>query len=527
MPEPTLTPTTSHSPSRTARAGWFARFTRLAPSPVAGVDRHAPSPIGGRLATGPVTGLLAALLIGCAAPGPGVPDGADRARAASLAPDARPEGGAPVFERLLPNGMKVLVRPDRRAPTVVHMVWYRAGSIDEVNGRTGVAHVLEHLMFKGTRRHPGGEFSRQVAALGGRENAFTSRDYTGYYQQVPSAALATVMALEADRMANLVLSKEDFDKEIKVVMEERRLRTEDKARALVHEHMMAAALTASPARAPVIGWMSDLEAMTVDDARDWYRSWYTPDNALLVVVGDVEPESVWRLAVDTYGRIPARGTPARKPQREPAQRGVRRVEVKAPAENPYVLMAFRVPKLLDLTSDREPYALDLLAAVLGADENSRFTRQVVRGARVANQAGAGYDSIQRGPALFMLDGTPAAGKTTADVERALRAEVARVAAEGVREDELRRIKSQYVAGRVYGRDSIMGQAMEIAGLEVVGFSHADVDRLLAQVRSVTADEVKAVAEKYFGDDALTVVTLAPQPIGERRTASPQAAGARH
>jgi zinc protease len=434
--------------------------------------------------------------------------------------------GAQAFERTLANGMKVLVKRDDRAPTAVHMVWYRAGSIDEVNGRTGVAHVLEHMMFKGTKSLAAGEFSRRVAAMGGRENAFTSRDYTGYFQQIHKSRLPEVMALESDRMANLKLSADEFAKEIRVVMEERRLRTEDRATSLVYEQLMASAFNAHPYRHPIVGWMSDLESMTVDDARDWYDDWYSPSNAILVVAGDVDPEAVLKLAEQTYGRHPSRPLPARKPQTEPPQRGLRRILVKAPAENPYVAMAFRVPKLESIDGDREPYALELLSSLLDGGESTRFTREIVRGSRVANRAGAGYDMTQRGPALFLLDGTPAEGRGTEDLERAMRAEIARIANEGVPQAELDRVKVQYVAQQVYKRDSVFAQAMELAGLEIVGLSHRDADRILEKVRSVTVDEVKAVAAKYFGDDALTVATLVPQPIGERRApATP--AGTRH
>ena len=419
---------------------------------------------------------------------------------------------AQTSERVLANGLKVIVVEDHRAPTVAHMAWYRAGSMDEVSGRTGVAHVLEHMMFKGTKTVGPGEFSRRVAAMGGRENAFTSRDYTGYFQQIPRERLGEVMALEADRMVNLVLGKDDFEKEIKVVMEERRLRTEDRAQSLVFEQLMANAFDVSPYRVPVVGWMTDLESMTVDDAEDWYRGWYAPNNAMLVVAGDVRPQDVFRLAEETYGRLPARGLPVRKPQTEPPQRGVRRLSVRAPADNPYLLMGFRVPVLRDVGRDTDPYALEVLSAVLDLDENGRFTRNVVRGSRVANRAGAGYEMISRGPALFLLSGTPADGRTTVELEAALRAEIRRIAAEGVREDELRRVKTQYVAGEVFKRDSVFAQAMEAAQLETVGFSHRDADRILERIRAVTAAEVQGVARRYFGEDTLTVVTLLPQPL---------------
>jgi len=435
--------------------------------------------------------------------------------------------GAPAFERTLPNGMKVLVKRDGRAPTVAHMVWYRAGSMDEVNGRTGVAHVLEHMMFKGTKTLAPGEFSRRVAAVGGRENAFTSRDYTGYFQQVHTSRLAEMMALEAERMVDLKLSAEEFAKEIRVVMEERRLRTEDRATSLLWEQLYATAFVAHPYRHPIVGWMSDLEAMTVDDAQAWYDAWYTPANAILVVAGDVDPEAVWRLAEQTYGRVPARALPPRKPQAEPPQRGLRRIQVKAPAENPYVALVFRVPGLQSVETDREPYALELLASLLDGGDSTRFTRDIVRGSRIANRAGAGYDMTQRGPATFVLDGTPADGRSTEEVERALRAEIERIAQEGVPQAELDRVKVQYVAQQVYKRDSVFAQAMELAGLEIIGLSHRDADRILARIATVTVDEVRAVAAKYFGDDALTVATLLPQPIGERRPPAAAPAGTRH
>jgi len=476
---------------------------------------------------------VAALLGACASPwppqAPGDAQAAGTARAGAAVSAAASSAAVPapgVFERTLPNGMKVIVREDRRAPTVVHLVLYRVGSTDEVNGTTGVAHVLEHMMFKGTKTVPAGEFSRRVAALGGRENAFTTRDYTGYFQQIGSRHLPEVMKLEADRMSNLAFETSEFDKEIKVVMEERRLRTEDRAQALVYEQLMSTAFTASPYRVPVIGWMSDLESMRAGDALAWYRRWYTPSNAILVVVGDVSGEEVYRLAERTYGRIEPHALPERKPQTEPQQRGLRRAWVEAPAENPYVILGFKVPRLADVERDTEPFALEVLAAVLDADENGRLTRDIVRGSRVANQVGASYGLVARGPALFVLDGTPAKGHGTADVEKALRAEIARIARDGVREDELRRIKTQYVAGEIYKRDSIMAQAMEMGSLEISGFSHADDDRILERIRAVTPAQVQAAAGRYFGDDALTVVTLLPQPLADK---APQKApaGARH
>ncbi len=420
--------------------------------------------------------------------------------------------GPQAQEFTLKNGLKVIVKEDHRAPTVAHMVWYRTGSMDESNGTTGVAHVLEHMMFKGTKTLKPGEFSARVAALGGRENAFTSKDYTAYFQQIEKSRLPQVMALEADRMANLVLDKGEFEKEIKVVMEERRLRTEDQPISLVYEALSAVAFTAHPYRNPVIGWMNDLQNMTVEDTRDWHARWYTPNNAVLVVTGDVDAKEVARLAERHYGRIKPRTVASIRPQIDPPQRGMRRVLIKAPAENPYVALAFKVPALRDVEKDEEAYALDVLSAVLDGYDNARLNARLVRTTRVANSAGASYSGISRGPTLFMLDGVPAAGVSTEQLEKHLRAEIERIAREGVAEDELKRVKTQLIADQIYKRDSIFGQAMEIGVMETSGLSHRDIDRIIEKLRAVSAAQVQAVAQKYFGDDSLTIATLQPLPL---------------
>ncbi|MBX3649232.1 MAG: insulinase family protein [Rhodocyclaceae bacterium] len=418
------------------------------------------------------------------------------------------------YEKTLANGLRIIVQEDHRAPTAVHMVWYRAGSMDEVDGTSGVAHVLEHMMFKGTKNLKPGEFNKRVAAAGGRDNAFTSLDYTAYFQQVPTSRLGEMMALEADRMANLVLDPKDFEQEIRVVMEERRLRTEDNPQALVYEKQMAAAFQAHPYRRPIIGWMNDLENMTAADAREWYRRWYAPNNAYVIIVGDVRHEEAFRLAEKHYGKIPRRTLPGRKPQIEPAQVGIKRITVKAPAKLPYLVMAWKAPALRDVDKEREPYALEVLAAVLDGHDGARFARNLVRGSRIAVSAGAGYDATVRGEALFVVSGTPTEGRTVAELETALREEIARVAREGVSVQELERVKTQTIAAQVYKRDSMMAQAMEIGRIEAAGFRWRDIDALLEKIRSVTADEVQAVARKYFDDARLTVATLDPQPLPE-------------
>jgi zinc protease len=431
-----------------------------------------------------------------------------------------------VVSHTLANGMRIYVKEDHRAPVVVSQIWYRAGSMDEHNGTTGVAHVLEHMMFKGTRQVPAGEFSRLIAAAGGRENAFTSRDYTAYFQTLQKDKLPLALRLEADRMANLVLSPQEFAKEIEVVRNERRWRTEDKPQSLVHEALMATAFLAHPYRFPVIGWMDDLRNMTVEDARDWYRRWYAPNNASLVVVGDVDAQAVFRLARRYFGPLKARPLPVPKPQQEPEQTGPRRATVKAPAKLPYLLMGWPVPVLKDPQADWEPYALEMLAGVLDANAAARFPTRLVRESRVAVEAGAAYDAIQRGPGLFLVDGTPSEGRTVAELEAFIRAELNRIKEEGVSAEELARIRSQLIAAQVYQRDSMFYQAMQIGEVVTVGFPPEVVERRIEKLKAVTPEQVQAVARKYLVDERLTVATLDPQPLEGRTSVAPPK-GMRH
>ena len=430
-------------------------------------------------------------------------------------------------EKVLSNGLKVIVKEDRRAPTAAHMVWYRAGSVDEVDGTSGVAHLLEHMMFKGTPTVGAGEFSKRVAAAGGRDNAFTSRDYTAYFQQVPKESLEEMMRLEADRMRHLTLDPKEFDQEIKVVMEERRLRTDDEPTAQLMEQLNATAFMAHAYRRPVIGFMNDLEHMTVQDARDWYDRWYVPNNATLVVVGDVRASDVFALAEKYYGPIAARPLPVRKPREEPVQVGARRLVVKAPADLPHLVMAYKAPTLRDPKNDRAPYALEMLAAVLDGHDGARFSRRLVKEQGLAVSAGAGYDSTGRGPSLFVLSASPRVGKTVADLEAALRAEIARVQTEGVTAEELARAKAQVVAGEIYKLDSMFAQAMEIGQMETIGLSHRDSAVAIERLRAVTAAEVQAVARQVFVDDGLTVGVLDPQPLPESPRPPAASGGRRH
>ena len=415
-------------------------------------------------------------------------------------------------------------------------------------------------MFKGTATLKPGDFSRTVAALGGRENAFTGRDYTGYYQQIPSNRLEDVMKIEADRFANNQWSDDEFKREIEVVKEERRLRTEDSPRALMNEALNATVFVASPYRRPIVGWMSDLDAMTPADAREFFKTWYIPANATVVIAGDVDVAQAKALAEKYYGPIPARAVPARKPRLEPLQTGLRRIDFKAPAEQSYVALAFKVPGLsflsgpadasppaagtahvvtgtdaaangragANLQADVDALALTVLSAVLDGYSGARLDRALTQGDnRVADSAGSYNGLWGRGTQLFMLDGVPAQGKTPEQVEAALREQVARVARDGVSEAELNRVKTQWVASEVYKLDSVFNQARELGSYWVQGQPLDAGERLIARLRAVTPEQVKAVAAKYFGDDQLTVAILRPQPLDKTRKPRTPPPGSRH
>lgn len=420
---------------------------------------------------------------------------------------------ANIQEFKLDNGLKLIVQEDHRSPVVVSQVWYRAGSLDEVNGKTGVAHVLEHMMFKGTKTVKAGQFSRLIAAAGGKENAFTGTDYTCYFQQLEKSHLPLAFKLEADRMVNLQITDEEFAKEIKVVMEERRWRTEDKPQSKVYEAFQGVVYRAHPYSRPVVGFMNDLENMTADDAREWYRNWYAPNNATVVVVGDVKADEVFKLAKQHFGKLKPKALPARKPQVEPAQIGERRVVIKAPAKLPYMLMGFHVPPLKNPDADWEPYALEVLAGVLSGNPAARLNQRLVRDTQLAVDASAGYDILSRGfESTFVLDATPSEGKTVAELEAALLAQIEQIQQNGVTAEELERVKAGVIAADVYQRDSMFYQGMQIGTIETIGFPWKILQDYPNKLRAVTPEQVQAVAKKYLLKDNMTIATLDPQPI---------------
>jgi zinc protease len=418
----------------------------------------------------------------------------------------------PVHSYELKNGMKVIVKEDHRSPVAISMVWYGVGSSYEHGGITGISHVLEHMMFKGTKRHPAGEFSAIIADNGGEENAFTSYDYTAYYQYLAADRLEIAFKLESDRMRNLSLPEKEFKKEVEVVKEERRLRTDDNPTSLTFEQFQAAAWVNSPYHNPVIGWMADLDSLKVEDLRAWYRKWYAPNNATLVVVGDVKPEQVLKLAKQYFGVLPADGIATVKPQNEEKQRGERRVIVKAPAELPYLIIGYKVPVVGHAEEEWEPYALEVLASLMAGGDTSILQRELVRGKELASGIDADYSAFSRMKNLFTIDAIPAQGHDVAEIEKAIEQQVDSLRNTPVSKEELDRVKAGVIASEIYQRDSVQHQAIVIGMLETLGLGWQTMEEYADRISAVTAEQVQAVARKYLIDEHKTVAVLDPQPI---------------
>jgi zinc protease len=430
----------------------------------------------------------------------------------------------------LSNGMKVLVIENHRAPVVVSQVWYKVGASYEHDGITGVSHVLEHMMFKGTKKYPAGEFSEIVAANGGEENAFTGQDYTAYFQKIANDRLELCLELEADRMRNLVFHEKEFLKEIEVVKEERRLRTDDKPSALTYERFNAVAFTNSPYRRPIVGWMEDLDTLTVEDAREWYETWYAPNNATLVVAGDIVAEDVFQLAKQYFGQLATSEVPTLKPRREARQYGTQRLTVEVPAKIPYLIMGYKAPvltpELVNGEEEWEMYALEVLAGVLDGGSSARLSKNLVRGQQIANSASASYGMSARHETLFVLSAVPNDEIEIDVLEFALREEINTIKMQLPEGDELERVKAQVVAAQVYQQDSTFYQAMEVGMLDTIGLPWQIKDDYVKKILAVTAEQVQLVANKFLTDDRLTVAVLDPLPI-ENNNAPTLAAGENH
>jgi zinc protease len=414
-----------------------------------------------------------------------------------------------VQEFNLKNGLKVLVKEDHRAPIAVSMIWYNIGSADEPGGITGVSHAIEHMMFKGTTKYPLGVFSKTIAALGGQENAFTSNDYTAYFEKIAASKLATSFELEADRMNNLLLNEQEFAKEIKVIQEERRLRTDDNPQALAFERFLATAHLTAPYNHPVIGWMSDLKQMSVVDLKEWYQRYYAPNNATLVVVGDVNSAQVHALAEKYFGKIGKRAVLERKPEKEPPALGIKNVTIHAPAKLPVLMIGFTVPGVKTAKNAWEPYALEIISGILDGGESARFAKNLIRGSYVASGADAYYNLYSRYQTQFIVYGTPSQNHEVKDVKKGLIGELNSLKKTLVSAQELQRIKTQIIAQKTYEKDSIFGQAMELGLLETVGIGWNNTTKYTDAINSITPEQIQKTVQRYFNENNMTQAELIP------------------
>lgn len=412
---------------------------------------------------------------------------AQKAQSASEGPD--------VATFTLENGLQVVVIPDHRAPVVTHMIWYKAGAADEPEGESGIAHFLEHLMFKGTKEHPGGAFSAMVSELGGQENAFTSQDYTAYYQRVAKENLATVMEFEADRMTNLVLTDEVVDPERNVVLEERRMRIDNDPSSRLSEAVAATLFVNHPYGTPIIGWNHEIEKLDRHTAMRFYERFYTPNNAILVVAGDVTRDEVRGLAEQTYGKIARRQDigPRLRPV-EPDMLAARRVTLADPrAKQPSLTRTYIVPSYAN-AEGRTAHALDVMAFILGGGSTSRLHRALVSDQSIAASAGAYYQGDALDQSRFMVYAIPRENVSIDRIEAAMDAELARIAKEGVSADELKRAQKRLVAETIYAQDSQTTLARAYGSTLTTGGTVDDVKNWPAEIEAVTLEEVQAAAK---------------------------------
>ena len=418
----------------------------------------------------------------------------------------------PTHEFTLDNGLKVIVREDHRAPVVVSQVWYKVGSSYETPGQTGLSHALEHMMFKGSAKVGPGEASLILRDLGAEENAFTSDDYTAYYQVLARDRLGVALELEADRMGSLRLPPEEFSREIEVIKEERRLRVDDQPNSKAMELFSAMAHPASGYHTPTIGWMADLERMKVEELRHWYEAWYVPNNATLVVVGDVTADEVKGLAQRYFGAIPKRATPPAKLPLELAEPGLRQLTVHVRTQLPSLIYGFNVPGLATAKDPRSVHALRLIAALLDGGYSARMATRLERGQELVAGASASYNPFTRGDSLFVLSAVPNTQKkkTLAEVESGVWKLLDELKTTPPTAEELERVRAQVIAGLVYDRDSISSQATTIGQLETVGLSWKLIDKELDELKSVTPADIQNAARTYFTRERLSVAHVLPE-----------------
>jgi zinc protease len=413
--------------------------------------------------------------------------------------------------RTLDNGLKVILVEEHKAPVVTIQIWYHAGSRNEVTGKTGLAHLTEHMMFKGTPKYGKGQFSRLIARNGGTENAFTSKDYTAYFENLSADQVGLALTLESDRMTNLILDAREFQLERDVVKEERRLRTDDDPQSLVVEYLYAMAYLVHPYHAPTLGWMTDLNSLERNDVTAFYKRYYSPNNATLVIVGDIDPPKLIPKIQQTFGKVP-KGFPTPLFHiTEPEQIGERRFEIKKEAQLPFVFAGYPVPNF----SHPDNYALGVLANILFSGKSSRLYRSLVYEGKLALDIGGEYPNLSANPDLFYIYGVPQPGHSAEELEKSLDTEIEKLKTEPVADQELQKAKNQIEAGFIMGQDSNFYQAMQIGSAEAVGAGYEYQETYVENIKKVTKEDLMRVAKTYLIRDHRTVGALIPQPRKER------------
>ena len=412
---------------------------------------------------------------------------------------------ATVTEHILDNGLKVIIIEEHKAPVATFQVWYRAGSTNEPLGKSGLSHLLEHMMFKGTERYGPSELSMIIQRNGGTDNAYTTKDYTAYFELMPSDKIFLPIALEADRMQNLTLKDREVVAERSVVMEERRLRYEDDPQNALYEEVVATAYKTHPYQRPVIGWMSDLQSIEKEDLQQYYKQYYAPNNAFIIVVGDVTSDEILKKIRETYGDLEAAPAPKHHRFDEPEQKGERRIYLRREAELPYLFMAYHVPSF----PHKDSFALDVLALILSGGKSTRLYQTLVYEKQMALGASASYHGFYKDPFLFFASATAAPGKDIQDVEALLNHEIERIKKEIPSEYEVQKAKNQIEASFIFDQDSIFMQAMKYGIFEMLG-GWKNINTYLEGIRNVTPQDVTDIAGKYLGAENRTVGILIPK-----------------
>lgn len=417
---------------------------------------------------------------------------------------------AAITETTLLNGLKVIIKEDHRSPMVMSQIWYKVGSADETENILGISHVLEHMMFKGTSKVPNDEFTRLSRQFGGRVNASTFTNYTNYYQLYPKAYFPLALELEADRMSNLLMRQKDLEPEVRVVMEERRQRTDDNPRALALEQFKLLSYPNSAYRQPIIGHMRTLQNIRLKDLQDWYKTWYRPNNAILVIVGDVKSSEAVAQVQRYFGDIPSQALPTRPSVTEPKTLARRHLDLSMSVQTSNLYMAWNVPSLNTAQTPEDAFSLNILRNILNSGISSRLQSRLIREQHILTAVSVSYDPYNRGDTLFSISAVPHAGISLEDAEKAIQAEIDQLKKQPIAQSELDRFSTRYVANMVYNQDDIIDQAQLIGTLEVNGISHRIIPTLAQRYQQIHPSDLQRVAHKYFKNHQLSTLYLSPE-----------------